>query len=172
MNNRQVPILALFIATIVAPFAHAGDNLSIAAQQAEAIVTPRASDSKLVKLPTLDVRLRASLRCSGDAESLTLSVADTVTTLGSTELGEQTTAEASLTVPAQQVALVASSHFCLEEDPTSADELTVAGLVTVHASLRCDNDDRSSAHFASAPLKVRLVCAREAREDQEPLPER
>ena len=172
MNDRQVPILALFIAAIVTPCAYADENLSVAAQQAEAIVTPRASDSKLVNLPALDVRLRASLRCSGDAESLTLSVADTVTNLGSAELSEQTSAEASLTVPAQQVALVASSHFCLEEDPTSADELTVAGLVTAHASLRCANDDRSSAHFASTPLRVRLVCARDALEDQEPSPDR
>ena len=102
----------------------------------------------------LDFRLRASLRCSGNAESLTLSVADTVTTLGSEALGEQRSAEASLTVPPQQVALAASSHFCLEDDPSSADELTVPGLVTAHASLRCADDDRSSLGAVLAVVVV------------------
>lgn len=168
MNCKQVPILALFVAANVTPCAHADGSVIVAAKQAEAIVAPRAPGRKLVKLPALDFHLRASLRCPGNAESLTLSVADTVTTLGSAELGDQQSAEASLTVPARQVALAASSHFCLENDPTSADELTVPGLVTAHASLRCAIDDRISAHFASAPLQVRLLCARETVEDQEP----
>jgi hypothetical protein len=172
MNTRQVPILALFIAAIATPCAYADGSLMVAAQQAEAVVAPRATHLKLVNLPALDFRLRASLSCPGNAESLTLSVADTVTTLNGDDLSEQTSAEASLRVPAQQVALAASSHFCLAEDPASADELTVAGLVTAHASLRCSDDDRSSAHFASVPLVVRLVCIRETVEDQEPSPER
>ena len=168
MNDRQVPILALFIATVVTPCAHADGSVIVVAEQAEAIVAPRPADSKLVNLPALDIRLRASLSCAGNAESLTLSVADAVTTLGSETLGEQTSAEASLTVPAKQVALAASSHFCLREDPTSSNALTVSGLVTAHASLRCNTDNRLSAHFASTPLEVRLVCARETLEDQEP----
>ena len=172
MNTRQVPILALFIAAIATPCAYADGSLMVAAQQAEAVVAPRAIDLKLVNLPALDFRLRASLSCPGKAESLTLSVADTVTTLDGDDLSEQTSAEASLTVPAQQVALAASSRFCLAEDPASADELTVAGLVTAHASLRCSDDDRSSAHFASVPLEVRLICVRETVEDQEPSPDR
>lgn len=172
MNNRQVPILALIIASILAPCAYADGSLVVAAQQAEAMVTPRAPDSTLINLPPLDIRLRALLSCGGNAESLTLSVADTVTTLRGDELGEQTSAEASLTVPAKQVALAASSHFCLEEDPTSANELTVSGLVTAHASLRCNKNDRSSAYFASTPLQVKLVCARQTLEDQEPSPDK
>lgn len=172
MNDRQVPILALFIAAIATPCAYADGNLMVTAQAAEALVTPRAPDLKLVNLPTLDFRLRASLSCSHNAESLTLSVVDTVTTLDRDDLNEQTAAEALLRVPAQQVALAASSHFCLVGDPASADELTVAGLVTAHASLRCADEGRSSAHFASVPLEVRLVCVRETVEDQEPSPDR
>ena len=144
----------------------------MSAQPAQAIVAPRALDLKLVNLPTLDFRLRASLSCPDNAESLTLSVADTVTTLDRDDLSEQTSAEALLRVPAQQVALAASSHFCLAGDAAGADELTVAGLVTAHASLRCSDDDHASAHFASVPLEVRLVCVRETVEDQEPSPDR
>ena len=172
MNDRQVPILALFIAAMLAPCAHADGSVTIAAHHAEARVAPRARDLKLVNLPALDFRLRTSLSCRGSAESLTLSVADTVTTLGRDELSEQSSADVSLSVPAQQVALAASSDFCLVQDPASADELTVAGLVTAHASLRCSDGGRSSAHFASVPLEVRLVCARDPVEDQELSPDR
>ena len=172
MNDKQVPILALFIAAIAAPCAYADGSLTVAAQQAEAIVAPRAPDLKLVNLPALDFRLRASLSCPGNVESLTFSVADTVTTLDRDDLSEQTAAEALLRVPAQQIALAASNHFCLANDPAGADELTVAGLVTAHASLRCSDEDRSSTHFASVPLEVRLVCVRETVEDQDPPPDR
>jgi len=128
---------------------------------------PRAPGLELINLPALDFRLRALLECPGSAKSLTLSVADTVTTLGGDSLSEQRSAEASLTVPARQIALAASSHFCLQDDPSSADELTVPGLVTAHASLHCANDDHTSAYFASAPLEVRLVCVRQTAVDQD-----
>ena len=65
MNDRQVPILALFIAAIATPCAHADGSLTVSAQPAQAIVAPRTPDLKLVKLPTLDFRLRASLSCPG-----------------------------------------------------------------------------------------------------------
>ena len=167
MDIRQVPILALLVAANTTPCAHADGSIDVVAQPAEALVVPRAPGLALINLPALDFRLRATLECPGSAKSLTLSVADTVTTLGSDVLGEQRSAEASLTVPARQVALAASSDFCLEADPTSADELTVPGLVTAHASLHCANDGRISAYFASAPVEVRLVCVRPTAEDQD-----
>lgn len=167
MNVRQVPILTLFIAAAITPCAHADGSIDVAARPAEVRVVPRAPSLELINLPALDFHLRALLECPGSARSLTLSVADTVTTLGSDALSEQRSAEATLTVPARQVALAASSHFCLEDDPTSADELTVPGLVTAHASLHCASDGYTSAYFASALLEVRLVCVRQVAEDQD-----
>ena len=167
MNDRQVPILALFFTCFGLSPAFADGSVVVAAAQAEATVAPRTAKRQLVNLPALNFELQATVRCAGTAKSLTLSVADTAKTLRADELVDEDPAAAALKVPARQVALAASSHFCLADDPTSANELTVPGFVTAHASLRCATDDRDSAHFASAQLEVRLVCQRETDDDQD-----
>ena len=168
MSSFQVPILALILAAVCIPVAFAGSEVIVAAQEAEASVVPRSSGLKLVNLPTLSFALRAAIKCTGEAESLTLSVADTFTTLGKDEISGRRSAETAMTVPASQLTLAAGSDFCLSDDPTSADELTVSGLATAHASLRCTDEGAASVHFASAPLQVRLLCVRESEGIQVP----
>jgi hypothetical protein len=140
--------------------AAAGDGIIVAARETTALVTPRTADLPLVNLPALEFALRAAIRCKGDPVSLTFSIADTVRTLDSELLGDQRAAETTLTVPPHQLALVASSRFCLADDDTSTNELLVPGMATAHASLQCLDDGRLAVHFASAPLQVRLSCER------------
>ncbi len=164
MKQRRSHILALFalIVATLASFApaHADGQVVVAAQETSAIVTPRTADLKLVDLPALEFALRAAIRCKGEKVSLTLSVADTFKTLGADELADKRAAEATLTVPAGQLALAASSQFCISGDEDSSDELLVPGLATAHASLQCARDGATSVHYASAPLQVRLNCVR------------
>jgi hypothetical protein len=87
-------------------------------------------------------------------------------------LAGQRSAEAKLEVPPHQLALAAGGRFCIADDPGTSNELLVAGLATVHASLRCAGEDGESVHFASAPLRVRLVCERVPDADQSPSGER
>ena len=148
--------------------AQAADGVVIAAQETQATVQPRAVRSRLIELPALDFALRAVIRCKGEAASLTLSVADTFRTLGRDALAEKRATDLVLSIPGRQLALAASSRFCVVGDDESADELLVPGLATAHASLQCDGDGQRSAHFASAPLQVRISCAREPVERQEP----
>ncbi len=171
--NRQ-SILALFIVAVYVPTAIAGESVVIAAQETEATLVPRAPNMQLVDLPAMEFGLRATIKCSGTAESLTLSVADSHVTLDTDALADQGSAEVALTVPARQIALAASGNFCLKDDGDAGrgDELLVPGVATAHASLRCSNEGRTSVHFASAPLQVRLHCARTEDEDQEPSPDR
>lgn len=168
MHDYQVPILALFLAPICIPCVYADNTVVVAAQQTEVVVPPRSAMLELVNLPALSFKLRAAIQCRGEIESLTLSVADTFTTLGKDDIKELLSAETSLTVPARQLTLAASSDFCLRDDATSADALKVPALATVHASLRCINEEKTSVHFASAPLQVQLTCLRELDEDQVP----
>ena len=118
------------------------------------------------QLACLEFALRAAIQCKGAPVSVTLSIADTFRTISGDDLDGQRAAEATLSVPPRQLALAASSRFCIADDAESTNELLVTGFTTAHASLRCQSDDRTSAHFASAPLKVRLVCEREADEAQ------
>jgi len=167
MNINRLSILALFVATGYIPLAFAGESVVVAAKEAEVVVAPRAANLKLIELPALDFGLRATIMCTGTAESLTLSIADTYTTLGQDVIADQRSADVLLTVPVPQLALAASSGFCLKDDLASTDELLVPGLATAHASLRCRNEDGVTVHFASAPLQVRLRCSRPSTEVQD-----
>jgi hypothetical protein len=157
-NLILAPILALLM-TIALP-ADADTDIVVAAQETEVRVAPRAAHLRLVNLPALEFALRAAYRCRGDVISLTLSVSDTVQTLAQDALTNQRAAEVRLAVPAQQVAMADSGGFCVAGDPDSANELRVAGFATAAASLRCSRDGEDSVRYASAPLTVRLVCAR------------
>ena len=167
MNLIRASILALFLASSYIPTAIAGESVMIAAKETEATVTPRAARLKLVNLPALEFGLRATFKCAGKAESLTLSIADTYKTLDADAILDQRSAEMALAVPARQLALAASSTFCLQGDPASMDELLVPGFATAHASLRCRNEGEVTVHFASAPLQVRLSCQRPATETRD-----
>ena len=172
MYPGQRIILASFavaVAGIAAPTTALADSeIVVAAKETRVMVEPRAARLKLVNLPALEFGLRAAYRCKGEPVSVTLSISDTFTSLTAEALQEQRAAEAVLRVPARQIAMAASSNFCVAGDTESADEILVDGFATAHASLRCVNDERESMHHASAPLRVRLTCARQADEDQEP----
>jgi hypothetical protein len=172
MKKRSV-IVALFGATVIAltlPVQADGD-IVVAARETRAVVAPRNPRLRLVNLPALEFALRAAIRCKGEPVSVTLSVSDTFRTLTGDDLKNERAAETILAVPARQLALAASSRFCIADDPESADELLVRGFATVHASVRCRADDSTSAHFTSAPLQVRLTCAREPEENPQEVPE-
>lgn len=171
MRQQRLPILAPIAAIIVATGffspAHAEGNIVVAAQETAVTVPPRAARLKLVNLPAIEFALRAAIRCKGEPLSVTLSVADTFTTIGREALVDKRAAEARIEVPPGQLALAAHRSFCIDDDATTADELLLPGFATVHASLRCMSDNGESLHFASAPLQLRLSCAREPEATQE-----
>ena len=167
----RVPILALFVIASAVSTAAADNMIVVAAQVAEAIVSPRPAGARVVNLPPLTFRLRAAIQCTGEPVSVTLSVADTFVTMGSDELDGHRAAEASLTVPAHQLTMASSRQFCIEGETGSEDELFAPGFATTHASLRCEQESGVSVHYASAPLSLKLSCVREPVDsgvDQEP----
>jgi hypothetical protein len=172
MKHCLLSILAPFAAGLSAliaatPAAAAGE-IVVAAQETTIVVAQSAARTRLVNLPTLKFGLRAAFKCTGEPVSVTLSIADTYATLHQDQLAGLRAAEATLTVPPSQLALAASNRFCRADDPDTADELLIPGLVTAHASLRCSDDEGDSVHFASAPLQVRLICERQPDEAQAP----
>jgi hypothetical protein len=169
MTLNRSTIVALICALIATPtgIALADGTIVVAAHETEIAVPPRPAHSKLVNLPQLEFALRAAIQCNGEPVSVTLSVADTYQTISRETLARARAAEAVLSVPPRQLALAANSHFCIAEDPESTNEMLVSGFATAHASLRCESGDKSSAHFASAPLQVRLRCERELQEDRQ-----
>jgi len=159
MKSGRASILTLIVsATAVSP-AVADDTIVIAAQEIEATVAPRNARARTVRLPPLTFEVRAAIRCEGEPVSVTLSVADTFVTRGRDELVGRRATEASLTVPPRQLTMASSRRFCTGDE--SEDELFAPGFATAHASLHCENETGLSVLYASAPLNVRLSCARQ-----------
>ena len=172
MSYVQLTILALFLVTVCVSPAVPDGNIVIAAQETEATVAPRPESLRLVNLPALTFSLRAAIHCKGEPVSVTLSVADTYRTLIKDELEGQRAAEATLTIPARQLALAATNSFCVKDKPATSDRLLVPGLTTAQASLLCTNEAGTSMHYASVPLQISLICDRASEMTQEPLSER
>ena len=161
MKSGRVCILALFVFAAADSPAIADSMIVVAAQEVEATVAPRPARARVVNLPPLTFKLRAAIRCAGEPVSVTLSVADTFVTRKGDELAGQRATEASLTVPSRQLAMASSRNFCIEDGNESEDELFAPGFATAHASLRCETEAGFSVLYASAPLNVRLNCARQ-----------
>ena len=172
MSSVRLTILALFLSSVCTSPAVGDSNVEIAAKETVAMVAPRAQSLRLINLPALTFLLRAAIRCQGEPTSLTMSIADTYRTLGKEELMGQRAAEASLTVPAQQLALAATSRFCIDGDTETSDKLLVPGITTAQASLVCASDTNTSVHYASTPLQISLTCDRGPEKTQEPASER
>lgn len=171
MRRQRLPILAPIAAIVVTTGifspARADDNIVVAARETSVAVAPRAAGLDVVNLPAVGFALRAAIQCKGEPVSVTLSIADTFTTIGRDALLDKRAAEATVEVAAGQLALAAHDGFCIAEDRATSDELLLPGFTTAHASLRCMNGDVESLHFASAPLQLRLSCAREPDAPQE-----
>jgi len=172
MNAVRPFILALFLASVCISPVFGDSNIVIAAQETEAVVAPREKNLRLISLPALTFSIRAAIRCQGEPTSLTLSIADTHRTLSKDELAGQRATEASLTVPAQQLALAATSRFCIYGDTETDNELLVPGITTAQASLICASDTSTSVYYASTPLQISLSCDRGPEKTQEPSSER
>jgi len=171
MNPDRVPILALFVIATAVSTAAADNVIVVAAQETEAAVAPRPASMRIVNLPPLIFKLRATIRCKGEPVSVTLSVADTHVTRDRDELEGQRATEAILTVPARQLTMASSRNFCVVDDTETEDELFAPGFATANASLLCEDEAGVSVHYTSAPLNVQLTCAREPIDDgvdQEP----
>ena len=168
MIQQGVPILALLATTLlVAGPAVADGSVVVAAQETNVSVAPRNARLRLVNLPTIEFGLRAAVRCSGIPTSLTLSISDTFRSFDAERLDGQRAVETTLRVPQRQLALAASPQFCISNNDNSVNEMLVPGFVTAHASLRCEKDGVSTMHFASAPLQLKLACARPAEDDSQ-----
>ena len=141
------------------------DRLRISAEPAVAVLAVQQSGRNLVQLPELEFALSLSPHCaeSGERESLSITIADTRTTLRGEELQAATTVDVTLRVSASQLAPFALQEFCV--DPVSQGEsILLASALTAQASLRCTRAEKQSIVFAAEPLDIRVDCIASAAE--------
>jgi hypothetical protein len=141
------------------------DRLRVDAEPAAAVLALQLDGRKLVHLPELEFELTVSLHCAehGESETLSITIADTRTTLSGEALRAGNSIDVFMRVPANQLAPFALQGFCT--DPALEGESMLLGSVlTAQASLRCARTGKASIVFAAEPLDVRLDCLRSARQ--------
>jgi hypothetical protein len=139
------------------------DRLRVDAEPAVAVLAIQQAGRNLVQLPELEFALRISPHCAerGERESLSITIADTRTTIRGEALQGRKIIDVSMRVSASQLAPFALQGFCI--DPAFAGESMLLGsALTAQASLRCARTGKPSIVFAAEPLDVRVDCLRPA----------
>jgi len=141
-------------------------KLAAYASEARAEISPR-DERRTIRLPQLDFPVRAEFDCPDDAlaESVTIGIADAYQRYAPNE--DDASFDAVITVPANQIAPIATGEFCADSEIVGED-LLLSGVATAQLSLRCVAEDGQFVSFASLELPLRLVCRSDA--DQEPSP--
>jgi hypothetical protein len=154
-------LLALVLVLVCAQGAWSESNARLHVDAAAAIVQiePLAVGRKLIRLPALEFELSIDAACAldSDAESLSISVADTRKTISGDGTANISGQPIRFLVPARQVSPIAVYGFCPHAGESS--ELLIRDAVTTHLSLRCSGADGESITYASYGLDVLLRCA-------------
>ena len=142
----------------------------VAAHPAIVDIKPLADDRRLISLPALEFALTIEPQCATgmQAESISISIADTQKTYGAVAIDGRSIVEVSLTIPHGQIGPLAAAAFCR----TGSDEiapriLLVQDAFTAQLSLRCVGDEKRSIVYVSQPLDVKLQC-HNADDDSDP----
>jgi hypothetical protein len=125
------------------------DRLAVSAEPAVAVLAIQQGGRNLVHLPELSFELQVSPHCAerGEPESLSITIADTRTTIRGDALRAGQRIDVSMRVSASQLAPFAMQDFCVEPAREGA-------------SLRCERTGRPSIVFAAEPLDIRVDCVR------------
>lgn len=160
MKPPRVPILLAACLCVTTELAEADDALTLQVNETSVQMVPREQGPQQVSLPPLEFSLLATIACpsGSDAESFTVSVADTHQRFGRSEISGKAALDVRISVPANQVAPVTVADFCVSGKPGDKYSLPVPGVATAQASLRCRSENESSVYFKSAVLPIRLLC--------------
>lgn len=155
-------------ACLVAAAARA-DRLYVDVVPADLMVAPGPEERRAMRLPNLDLDVFIMTRCAEgyEADTVTLSSADTRQRLSGDALVTATTDSARFTIPARQLPPLSSRGFCVTDrgldQPMS---LIKPGFVSLYATLRCRSaadgeNGEMSLTTTTAVIDVRIACDRE-----------
>ena len=167
MRPQKIPLL-LAILFCAPAIVSAETALTVLAIEATSQIERRDKDHQRTRLPSLELTLRAAFTCPADttADSMTVSISDTHRRYDFDKDTETRSLEASLRVPAEQIAPVTAPDFCVKDGPVDDQGLLLPGIATAQVSLRCRNEaDISSVHFASVVIPLRLHCQADHNQD-------
>jgi len=152
-------------------------GIEISADVPTVTVTPRRAGRFALRLPSLTYTLTLTASCEENWQpaSVSISIADSRTSLDAEQLALATVLDLELQVPSNQIAPVRIERFCIRDDQkdfqpgatgdnkefTGADENTViiSAALSAQASLLCATDSEQSITYITKPLDVMLECS-------------
>jgi hypothetical protein len=143
-----------------------GGELVLSVDKPVVTVETRSAGRNFMRLPTVDYLFDIRPICSAGMlpRSLSLSIADTRVVLTGDKFNGEAAISVSVRVPADQIAPIALKDFCAA--PAAAEAMAsrtihIPGILSVQASLRCENVETSEVVYASRALDVALSCGAE-----------
>jgi hypothetical protein len=161
---RILKVLLLLAAlTIASPaLSEPEAHLNVSAAPATAAVAQLPAGRNPITLPELEYEFVIDFQCAPpmQAESISISVADSRRTLDAAEIDARSSITSDITVPRKQLSPLALDGFCQvpASDNTPFTELSVTGAFTAHVSLLCTGDAQQSILYAAQALDLNLQC--------------
>lgn len=141
-------------------------NIEITADVPAVTVSPRRAGRTTMRLPSLTYEFSVTVDCETNwrPDSVSISVADSRASISAEELQASRELDLQLRIPSNQIAPLRVEHFCVDggaedADAISPNSITIPGVVSAQASLRCVSESTNSMMYVSKPLDVLLECA-------------
>jgi len=137
------------------------DRLLVSIDTAMVEVSTRPSGRHGMRLPGIEFAVRLEPRCAvgKDADSISLSVADTRLRIGRDALAEQPIIETTIRIPGKQIGPLVIEDFCVAGDDAANDGfMEVRDALTAQLSLKCTDDGRQSIVYLTKALAITLKC--------------
>ena len=136
-------------------------DIDITADVPTVTVAPRPAGRTTMRLPGLTYEMSVTVDCEANwqPDSVSISVADSRASISAEELQASRELGLQLRIPSNQIAPLRVEHFCVDGDTVSPNRITIQGVVSAQASLRCVTETTNSMMYVSKPLDVVLECA-------------
>ena len=137
------------------------DRLLVDTDAALVAVSELPSGRHSMRLPSLEFAIRLEPRCAVgmEADSISVSVADTRLHIGRDALAEQPVVETTIRVPREQIGPLVIRDFCVAgDDAANGSEMRIRDALTVQLSLKCTDESRQSIIYQTESLTITLIC--------------
>ena len=141
------------------------DHLLVSIDTAMVEISARPSGRHVIRLPSLDFEVHLEPRCAvgKDADSISLSVADTRLRIGRDALAEQPIIETTIRIPGEQIGPLIIEDFCVAGDDAANDAvMEIRDALTAQLSLKCSDGGRQSIVYWTEALAITLKCETQA----------
>ena len=159
-------ILATVVSIAIAAETAPVHNIGITADVPTVTVSPRRPGRTTIHLPGVTYEMSVTVDCEANwrPDSVSISVADSRASFDAEQLQVSRELRLELRIPSNQIAPLRVEHFCIvdggkEPGTIGRNKITIPGVLSAQASLRCATQSTKSIMYVTKPLDVLLECA-------------